>query len=301
MAHATFRVGDLVAVIGDNEASGEHEAGYNGIWSLRHASCPRSLFVPAYAGLHYQRIFDGETNGSTAALFEPRHAPMTFRKLSDAEAELYQPPTPTFYLESWTHFTFVEPHSIDFRYRCVAHASAFRRGYIGLFWASFIHAPLDKSLYFLGSPARGADSLWCQLCTLHHNDAQKTVRHLDDELDLTWSEGYHNPSLRHLSPIRYDLPLCYGLFEEHVWLLMFDRTEGVRIAHGPYGGGLDVQRRTTNPSWNFQFLIPDYEVGQEYGFAARAIFRPYCSREEVLEEYRCWNEKRDGPATGSME
>lgn len=121
------------------------------------------------------------------------HAVMTFRKLSDTEAELHQPPTPTFHLESWTRFTFVEPHSIDFRYRCVAQEPAFRRGYIGLFWASFIHAPLDKSLYFLGSPARGADSLWCQLYTLHHNDAQKTVRHVDDELDLTWRSQHGGP------------------------------------------------------------------------------------------------------------
>jgi hypothetical protein len=55
---------------------------------------------------------------------------------------------------------------------------------------------------------------------------------------------------------------------------------------------VDAQHRTTNPAWDFQFLIPDYEVGKEYGFAARAAFRPRCSRKEVLEEYRRWNDDR---------
>jgi hypothetical protein len=287
MAHATFRVGDLEAVIGDNEACGEHEAGYNGIWSLRHAAGARSLFVPAFAGLNLEHIFDGEAHDSAEVFFEPRRAPMTFRPLSDAEAELHQPPTPTFRLESWTRFTLVAPHFIDFQFRCRAHQPVFRHGFIGLFWASYIHAPLDKSLYFLGSPAHGKGSLWCQLCTLHHRQ-ESTVRHLDDAFELPSLTHDRGAALRNLSPIRYDLPLCYGLFEEQVWLMMFDRTDGIRITHTAYGGNVDDERRTTNPAWDFQFLIPDYEVGKEYGFTVRAVFRPRCSREEILEEFQRW-------------
>jgi hypothetical protein len=294
MGHATFRVGDLVAVIGDNEASGEHQAGYNGIWSLRHASGKRTLFVPTVAGLNLEHIFDGEADAAPVVFFEPRHAPMAFRQLSDAEAELHQPPTPTFHLESWTRFTLVAPHFIEFNFRCVAREPAFRRGYIGLFWASYVHAPLDKSLYFLGSPGRGNDSLWCQLCTPRHND-ESTVRHLDDDFDLTFRADYRDALFRNLSPLRYDLPLCYGLFEEQIWILMFDRTDGIRITHSPSGGGVDAPRRTTNPAWDFQCLIPDYEVGKEYGFSARAVFRPRCSRAEVLDEYRRWQDERARP------
>src|SRR4051812_2557120 len=171
MGHATFRVGDLEAVIGDNEAWGEHQAGYNGLWSLRHASGTRPLFVPDFAGLNLYHLFDGEADDySPAVRFEPRRAPMTFRALSDTEAELHQPPTPLFHLESRIQFTLVAPHFIDVRYRCVAHEPAFRRGYIGVSWTSYIHAPEDKSLHFLGYPAHGMESLWCQLCTLHHNE-----------------------------------------------------------------------------------------------------------------------------------
>src|SRR5207249_596977 len=98
---------------GDNGAAGAHLAGYNGLWSLVHRTEPANLFVPAVAGLNFEHIFDGDQIDKDKArtiFFEPRHAPMTFRKISDTEAELHQPPTPTFHLESWTRFTLAAPH-----------------------------------------------------------------------------------------------------------------------------------------------------------------------------------------------
>ena len=125
MGHSTFQVGDLSAVIGDNAAHEKHRAGYNGLWSLRHRASQRSLFVPGIAGLNYEHIFNGDPVGPREVFFEPRNAPMTFRKISDSEAELHQPATPTFHLESWTRFKLVAPHYIDMSFRCVPrqHAS----------------------------------------------------------------------------------------------------------------------------------------------------------------------------------
>src|SRR6516225_5128665 len=100
MAHGTFKIGDITAVIGDNAAAGEHRAGYNGVWRLTHRSEAASLFVPAVAGLNFEHIFDGDkrdADGSRKIFFEPRTAPMTFKRLSDRKAKLLQPPTPTFH------------------------------------------------------------------------------------------------------------------------------------------------------------------------------------------------------------
>src|SRR5262249_50448388 len=151
MAHGTFRAGDLTAIIGDNAASGSHRAGYNGVWSLTHATETTNLFVPAVAGLNFEHIFDGDKEDkdkSRKIFFEPRNAPMTFRKISAVEAELHQPPTPTFHLESWTRFTVVAPHHLDMFFRCRPTQHVFANGYIGLFWASYINAPEDRSIYF---------------------------------------------------------------------------------------------------------------------------------------------------------
>ena len=47
------------------------------------------------------------------------------------------------------------------------------------------------------------------------------------------------------------------------------------------GGGLNKDKQTTNPAWDFQFLLPTYDVRKEYGFRARVAYRERCSRDEV--------------------
>lgn len=288
MAHGTFKAGDLTAVIGDNAAAGMHRAGYNGVWSLTHRTEPTNLFVPAVAGLNFEHIFDGDRrdrDGTRTIFFEPRNAPMTFRRVSDIEAELHQPPTPTFHLESWTRFALQAPHYVDMHFRFRPTQHVFTHGYVGLFWASYLNAPDDKSIYFRGA------GLWQQLCTQRHND-ESTVRHRDDKVELRFSDGYPEALFRNFSPLRFDEPFYYGLFRNHTCILMFDRTEGIRFTHSPSGGGVNKEHQTTNPAWDFQYILPRYEVKREYEFRARLAYRPRCSRTEVLREYQTWRKGR---------
>lgn len=288
--HATLKAGELTAVIGDNSADGEHRAGYNGLWSLQHSAGNRSIFVPAVAGLNLEHIVTGDHLEDGKIFFEPRNAPMSFRQLSDSEAELHQPPTPTFHVESWTQFQLVAPHYLDMKFRCVAHEPVFPRGYLALFWASYINAPADKSMYFLGG-LDGQDALWTQFCTQWHND-QSTVRHRDDEFAMTFPPDGRDALFKSLSRFRFDQPFFYGNFDDLIWLVMFDRTEGIRLTHSPSGGGVNAALQTTNPAWDFQFLVQNPEVMKEYSFRVRTVLRPRCSREEILGEFSQWNETK---------
>jgi hypothetical protein len=288
MPSDTFTCGDLTAVIGDNDAKGEHRAGYNGIWSLTHKTESTNLFVPTVAGMNFEHIFDGQTldpPGQSDIFFEPRKAKMTFRKLSATEAELHQPATPTFKLESTTRFTLREPDAIDFSFAFKATQHVFRRDYIGLFWASYINAPEDKSMYLRGK------NLWLQHCTPAHN-AMSTVVHQDDKFEMTFAKDHRDTLYKNLSPLKYELPLFYGLFKKHILILMFDRTSGLRLTHSPSGGGANTAAQTTNPAWDFQYVLPRYEVNTEYGFKARLIYRERCSREQVLKEHDSWRKER---------
>lgn len=285
-SHATLKAGDLTAVIGDNSADGEHRAGYNGVWSLRHSAGSRSVFVPGIAGLNLEHIVSGEHLDDPKIFFEPRNAPMTFRRIGETEAELHQPPTPTFHVESWTRFRLVAPHYLDMSFRCVPHRPVFPRGYLSLFWASYINAPADKSMYFLGG-LDGQKELWTQFCTQWHND-QSTVPHRDDTFEMSFAPGSRDTLFKNLSRFRFDLPFFYGKFDDLVWLVMFDRTEGIRLTHSPSGGGRNADLKTTNPAWDFQFLVQKPEVMKEYGFRVRTVLRPRCSREELLAEVRKW-------------
>jgi hypothetical protein len=291
MASDTFTCGDLTAVIGDNAAKDGHRAGYNGLWSLTHKSEPENLFAPAVAGMNFEHIFDGETldfPGKTEIFFEPRNAKMTFKKVSDRVAELHQPPTPTFHLESTTRFTLREPDAIDFEFTFKAHQHAFKRNWLGLFWASYINAPNDKSMYLRGR------NLWLQHCTPAHN-AMSTVLHEKDSFEMTFAKDHRDALYKSFSPLKYDVPVFYGLFRKCIFILMFDRTDGLRFTHSPSGGGANAARQTTNPAWDFQYVLPKYEVNTAYGFKARLIYRERCSREQVLKEYEAWkSEKRSG-------
>jgi hypothetical protein len=287
MAHDTFQLGDLTAVIGDNSAEGDHKAGYNGIWSLHHRTEPANLFVPGVAGLNLEHIFDGsqgDYDNTRKIFFEPRNAPMSFQKLSDTSAELHQPPTPTFQLESWTKFELVAPHSIDMRFRFVPTQHAFEYGYIGLFWANYINAPDDKSIYFRNG------GIWQQMCSQRHND-ESTVRHRDDHFDLKFRAGLGDALYKNFSPLRFEEPFFYGLYHNHLYMVMFDRTEGIRMTHSPSGGGMNKERQTSNPAWDFQYILPRYEVVKEYQFRVRAVYREKCNRAQVLQEFEKWRQQ----------
>jgi len=283
MGHDTFRAGDLTAVIGDNEVYDGRRYGYNGIHRLVHRTKPEaSLF--GVAGLNLEHIFDGDQDqrnlaGDGKIFFEPRNHPMTFTRISETEAELHQAPTRNFHLESWTRFKLAAPHFIDFSFRCKPHQHVFKYGYIGLFWASYINAPENKSIYF--KDPKG----WVQLCTQAHND-ESTVRHKDDALDLKFTDVPQQCLFKNFSPLRFADPFYHGYFgASHLFVLMFDRAEGIRFSHSPSSGGPPSY---PNPAWDFQFIIPKYDVLQEYGFRARAVYRERCSREEIEKEYATW-------------
>ncbi len=287
MAHATFNTGEIIAVIGDNAAQGSHRAGYNGVWDFRHRTSTRSLFVPAYAGLNLEHIFNGETefaDGDT--FFEPRRAPMTFTKLNDQQAVLHQPATPNFHVESTTRFTVSAPWYLDLDFRCTPHQHVHERGWFGCFWASYINGPADKSLYFPGG-LRDGESMWMQLCTQAHDDESTVLAHSDD-FKLTWQEGSRDALFKNFSRMRYAKPMYYGIIEDLVYILMFKPGTGIRLTHSPSGGGFNKAFNTTNPAWDWQFIVPDYDVMKEYRYQARAVLRPRCSRAEILAEYEKW-------------
>jgi hypothetical protein len=175
----------------------------------------------------------------------------------------------------------VAPHYIDFSFRCRAHQHAFRNDYIGLFWANYINAPENKSIYF--RDARG----WVQYCTQEHNN-QSTVRHVDDKVELAFLDVPQQTLYKNLSPLKFSEPFYYGYFgATHVFVLMFDRAEGVRFSHSPSSGG---PPSAPNPAWDFQYIVPKFEVMQEYGYQARVVYRERCPREEIEREFRNWRQ-----------
>ncbi|NPU97306.1 MAG: hypothetical protein HPY51_08820 [Candidatus Omnitrophica bacterium] len=284
--YAEFRTRELRCIIGNNAAQGDHRAGYNGIFHLSSVHQPEPVFVPAYAGLNLEHVFDGSARFvDRNILFEPRNAHMSFKKVDERTAELHQPPTPVMRMQSVIRFRLVDPYSIDMEFRCVPHEDVFEGGAFGIFFASYINSPLNKSMYYLTEGGNGP--VWQQFCTQFHNH-DSTVKHVRDKFDWTFTPGAPTFLFTNISPVRYTEPFFYGRFKNMVLIVMFASPEGIRFAHSPSGGGLNAAKDDTNPAWDFQYIVPNCQIGKEYGFCCRVVYKLWEGREDVLKEYAAY-------------
>ncbi|RJP32300.1 MAG: hypothetical protein C4527_06285 [Candidatus Omnitrophota bacterium] len=286
-----FQSRELQCRIGNNTSIDEHRAGYNGIFCLTSIHQPQTLFVPAYAGLNLEHVFHSALEiENREALFEPRLAPMAFRRVDDRTAELLQPPTPLTKVESYTTFRLRDPYYIDVEFRCVPTQDVFAEGTFGLFWASYINAPHDKSIYFVQGGSSSDRPMWQQFCTQYHNH-DSTVVFEQDSFHWNFPPSLSDRSLfSSLSQVKYALPFYYGRVRNMVWIILFADPTGIRFSHSPSGGGRTAKGDDSNPAWDFQFVVPDAAVGKEYSTTFRAVYKLWESRDDVLNEYRCYQE-----------
>ncbi len=278
----TLKNSDLEATFVDNQSFGsEHKPGYNGIAKLFHSAQDSSPFVPFYAGFNLEHIFGGD---SLVQLFEPRKNPMSLYRKSENEVLLYQAPTPLSGMESLTSFKLTETNYIDITFRCIIHnIEFFKHDYVGLFWASYINAPKGKEINFLGLEKGDTAKKWILAYSEKHGKKSTHIS-IDDENDFFFASNFNVTLSNHFSDYKYSLPFYYGRFHNMVLAYLFDSSESevIRFSQSPTGGG------ATNPAWDFQFIIPQPEQGKEYSFRARIVYKPFISREDILEEYQSW-------------
>lgn len=277
--HVTLMRGDVTAIVVDNEAIDipqlpGHRAGYSGVASLTHKRRSENLFVPSIAGLNFEHIHDGTLAGLPEK-FEPRRFPMKIRRINDHTVELYQPPTGNWKLESCGRYELLEDGTIEYTFECIPRKGDYRNGYIGLFWASYIHQPEDKAIHFRGARRDGDEKPeWLRAVTPSHGvdsthpPAGYTESiHVDDDFPLSL--------VNHPSKYVYAEPWYYGVSHEMAFALMFRRQDDIWLAQSPSGGG------NGNPAWDFQWFIPNYKVGRAYGFVMRAKYVPFEDLEQL--------------------
>ncbi|HPO13465.1 MAG TPA: hypothetical protein PLI09_08475 [Candidatus Hydrogenedentes bacterium] len=283
--YAVFESEGLRCIIGNNAQMDKHNARYNGVFCITAPGATESPFVQDYAGLNLEHYFDARPRLSDRDLFfEPRVAPMSFARINNTTAELHQPATPFFNVESWTRFEIKGPQYIDMQFRCIPRKDVFQGGFFGVFWASYINAPEDKSMYFLSAGSSLDKPQWVQLCTQKHGVAS-SVRGENDVLELPYAEPddllYANSSL-----FQFSEPFFYGRVRDQVLMYIFQPGPVVRFAHSPSGGGRTASGDDTNPAWDFQLIVPRYEINKEYALNMRLVCKPWAGREDVLKEVR---------------
>ncbi len=279
----TISAGELTAVIGDNEAHDGQRAGYNGVQSLVSAHRPgENLFVPGIAGINLEHLLDGRDMPEPESYFEPRRHPMELEKVHEQSVILHQSATPTLRVQSMTTFTLREPHYLDIDLRVVLRDDVLQNDYLLGFWASYINAPADRSMQFLGRPRiEAVGEAWAELCTEEHG-AKSTVCSADVTPGLPNSMS--RPSLAYsYSDLAYTRPFFFGRRAGMVFALMFEKGHDVRFTHSPTGGG------EANPAWDFQWVLHEPQVDEEYHLRARAVYRPWEHEREIRREFEHWD------------
>jgi hypothetical protein len=209
---------------------------------------------------------------------------MELYKVSDTEVSLYQSPTPLSNVESRTDFKLTSPEYIDITFRFIIHdRKFFKHGYAGLFWASYIHAPLDKKINFLGREGDSDSVGWIAAYSTEHG-LKSTHIWKNEKATVYFASNFNARLASHFSDYKYEQPFYYGRFHNMVLAYIFHPAEGIRFSQSPTGGG------ALNPAWDFQFIVPDFEVGREYSFQSRMIYKEFEGTNDVLKEYKNWKQ-----------
>jgi hypothetical protein len=289
-----LRSGGLRAVIADNEAHGAvHRAGYSGVAELEPAGLGRNVFVPAVAGLNFEHILSGDGASYGRDIFEPRRAPMTLWRLSGSSVELRQERTESWPLRTRLTYALAGEDAIDLTVTATPLASEDwkKHGWLGLFLASYIDAPEDRAIHFIGRsrPGKGdATPRWIRHLSPRHGEAA-CHRPAGSEWDPPMDPGLPIPLAAGHSDLEYIYPFYYGVTRGKALIYLFEKpaekTEA-RLAQSPTGGG------EKNPAWDFIFITRGVEPGKEIEFRMRLVCREFRGREDVIRAYEAWSGER---------
>lgn len=273
------RAGVTAVVVDHREVNDDvlpgHRAGYSGVASLTSETRRENHFVPSVSGLNFEHIHDG-TSQDRKILFEPRHHPMELRVIDDFTVELYQSPTPFWGLESCHRYHLLSDGAIEMTFECIPRRATFKNGYLGLFWASYIHQPESLDIHFRGfdDGETSATARWIRGITPAHG-TRSTHLASDDARDFAHDADFPLTLVFNRSKHRFVEPWYFGISHGQAYVQMFRPQDQVRITQSPSGGG------EGNPAWDFQFFIENPELDRRYQFVMRAVLRPFESREQL--------------------
>jgi hypothetical protein len=266
-----LQAGDLVAIVGDDSRDGFAGPQYSGIWSLASKHRVFNVFGNSFAGL-----LPGAIRGCGCRL-EP---------IDDTRCALVCSADERSQSDVRAEYALSAPNYIDHTLSITDHAdvrgpAAFRE----VASCCYMNSPEDSHLNFLSdgewrryiSPKHGVGS---NIAPTYYGDGVETF---PDE-----PSGDLRPFHWDRTEFTFDEPFYYGRLGDMLFLLVFDTPRWLRFFCSPTGGGASLIPGKSCPAWDYEWIIPEseYEVGREYTFRLRLVYKPFVSDGDVLTEVR---------------
>jgi hypothetical protein len=261
---------ELQAIVGDCARQGVGGQQYCGLWSLTSRHRQFNCFGNSYAGL-----LPGELRGRTTTRLRPG---------DDRFAVLHKPASDQDPTEATATYRFLSPQCLE--HTLVIKDSRSRLstlGYREVSWCSYMNCPDEPRLHFVAngqmtaylSPEHGVGS---RLAPAYVPDAQLETLPPQDEK--------RHPFHVNWASLKFDQPFYYGRLGHMLLLYVFDNPQDLRFFCSPSGGGGSLLPGQNCPAWDFLWIIPanKYQVGKEFTFRVRLIYKPFVSDEDVLAE-----------------
>lgn len=281
---------ELEVVIANNQSYGEiHRAGYSGISELyMKDDSNENLFVSAFSGLNFEFIFSGDSTSYDWNIFEPRKSPMDLTRLDSNKVQLMQKRTENWPLQSTITYE-LSGNLVEMSYQGVPLENSWNKyDYIGLFFASYMYAPDEKGISFLGKTRSDSGKTlgkWIYHLPQDHGEASNH-RPSDSNWDPPFDPGFPLTLVSGFSEFEYSYPFYFGRSGEKVIIMMFrsfDEESELRFAQSPNGGGPE------HPAWDFIYFKKDYEVNVPFGFKVGMIVKKFEGKQDVIRQYEKWS------------
>jgi hypothetical protein len=303
---ATIERGDLKAAFRDNSQSPRVLSGVDSLFS-RHAA-DFDAFDPdspgASAGLNFEHIISG--HASPDNLFAPRHHRYTLQRSSAAAAVrlVRDAKDDPWRMESTLTYTLGERNSIDLDFRCQAHDPRLfgSRKYAVLFFANYMNDVEQVALHFLGQDGPQDREHWIAVdAPAGHADYNGGGTYRAAAAPPLEYDADHNFKLNLWSydKPRFVQPFYFGRAAHGMTLIMmFDKSYSPRdeIRFSLFKFKVPKFPR---PAFDWQYVIHHVRRGEQYGFRARLVWKPFVSADDCQQEYDRW--RRQLPAAKSTE
>ena len=274
---ALLQTGEIQAIVGDASRNGSHGQQYCGLWSITSKHRLFNAFGNSYAGL-----IPGEIRGKSP----------TLEIVNDSTCILSRTADESHPTDAVAEYKLNAPYYIDHTLTFVDKQDVRREGcdFREVSWCCYMNCPEDPRLHFLSG------GQWLGYISPEHGIGSNIAPSFipDDALE-SWlprkrstTGGWMEPFHWDRTAQRFDEPFYYGRLGNMAMILVFDKPEWLRFFCSPSGGGNSLIPGQTCPAWDFEWVIPKshYDVGKEYSFRMRLIYKQFVSVDDVLAEYR---------------